>query len=173
MIRPVGVDDLDFGDGRIALLILEIPLAECDIRKIHGKVPLFDEGLERAFIEFGEALEHFNLRRGSHFHEQRASGVERGLTGFDGVDDVAFDGFDVVVAQIPGKHVDGRGTHGGTFPLAHQLDAFAGGLCALVELPRKIFDGEHARAIGRRHVIGDHIALRLAEDRGDALAKQC
>ena len=76
VIRPVGVDHLDLGDGRVALFGAEVFLAELDVAQIHGKAVVLDELLQLFLAQLVEAFQH--LDRGGHrvLHLQGSLGVQ-------------------------------------------------------------------------------------------------
>ncbi len=63
VIRPIGVHHLHFRDGRVAPLILKVALQEPDIRQIHGKAAVLDEGLQSHVIQMAEAFQHLYISR--------------------------------------------------------------------------------------------------------------
>ena len=57
VVRPVGVDDADLGDGGDALLAGKVALAELDVGQVHGQAAVGYE-LGQLFVrEVKEALE--------------------------------------------------------------------------------------------------------------------
>ena len=71
MVRPVGVDHLDFGDGGLTLLLVaEVRLEHLDVVEVHGKASLGDERLQPRVVELGEAVDDLDgLRLGvDHLH---------------------------------------------------------------------------------------------------------
>ena len=172
VVGPVGVDHLDFGDGGVALLVFgEILLAEGDVGGVHGKAALGDERGKARLVELAEAFDHLDGARRGLLHLQRLARCKRCLARLDGVDDIAFDRIDVGVGQLAFQNVYLGAQHLGALALADQLDAFARGCRALVELAGQRLDGEHgALRVGQ---LGERIVrLRFAEHGGHALLEQ-
>ena len=46
VVGPVGVDHADLGDGGVAVLALEVVLAELDVGMVHGQALLVAEGFQ-------------------------------------------------------------------------------------------------------------------------------
>jgi len=76
VVRPIRVDDFDFGNRGIALLADEILLAELQVGKIHRKAAVLQEGGEAGFVKVDEALEYLDRRRLGIFGLERLDFVE-------------------------------------------------------------------------------------------------
>ncbi len=186
VVRPIGVDDANLGDGGVALLAGEVLLAELDIGEVHGQAALGDEAGKSGLVKLGEAGEGLDVFRDGDFHLERGLGGEAGLAGLDGVDDVVLDGLDVGGAKLAGEHVDLRGANARALAGADELYALAGRVGALIELAGQVLDGEDGGAERRRGELADLIKLgafdgklgrggvylRLAEDDGDAALEE-
>ena len=186
VVRPVGVDDANLGDGGIALLGREVLLAELGIREVHGQAAVGDELLEAGLVQLTEAVEHLDLLGNGNVHLERGLGGKRCLAGLDRVDDVVLDGGDVLVGEVTGEHVDLGGANIRALAGADELHALAGGVCALVELAGQVLHGEDGRALwrlgdeavlaelegGNGELCGGRVYLRLAEHDGDAALEQ-
>ena len=172
MVRPVGVDHLDFRDGGVASLFGEVGAAELDVAQVHGEAAVRDEGGQALVVELAEAVDHFHVCRRDEFHLQGFGQVVACLPCLDRVDDVALDGFDGIVIEGAGEDVDLRAAHGGALALADQLDAFACAFGALVELAGQEFDGEDGASLGGVDCVGCGVALGFAEDGGHAAVEQ-
>ena len=173
VVRPVGVDHLDLGDRGDAALAGEVALAEGDVREVHGKAALVDEGLELRLVERQEVLEHLDVRRLGIALGERLARLETRLARLHGVDDVVLDGGDVILGERALEHVDLRGAHDGPLALGDELDALTRGVCALVKLAGEKLHGKHDGAGGDLwHLGGGDVGLRLREDRGHAARKE-
>ncbi len=100
MVRPVGVDHLDFGDGGLATLLAEVLLAELEVGQIHGQTALVDELLAGFGVHLVEIGDDLDLAGHRHLGLQGFLGLQAGLAGLDRVDDVMLDGVDVGIGQI-------------------------------------------------------------------------
>ena len=60
VVRPVGVDDADLGDGGDALLAGKVALAELDVGQVHGQAAVGYELGQLLVREVKEALELFH-----------------------------------------------------------------------------------------------------------------
>ena len=171
VVRPVGVDHLDLGDGRVALLRAEILLAELDVAQVHGEALLVDELFQACLIQLVEAVQHLHFGGDGILHLQGSLGVQRSLAGLHRVDDVFLDLSHLLVGQGAFQQVDAGRAHQRAVALADELDALGGRVGALVELAGQILHGE-------RHAVGDGqlgigvIHRRLTEHGGDALLEQ-
>ena len=174
VVRPIRVDDLDFGNRGVAVLSIgEILAAELCICQIHRQATVVDELLQLVVRVVAEAVDDLDWLRLGHGHAKRRAGVKTRLACLHRVDDVLLDGGDVRVAQVSGEHIHDGGTHGGAIALADELDAFAGGVGTLVELAGQEFGGEHHVILAHGgHRFGGVIGLRLAEHGGDARMEQ-
>ena len=166
MIRPVSVDDADFGEGRIAfLLIAEVLLAEGEIFSGHRHAELFDHVLNLLFGELAETVDDGDIRRPVGFHFKRFGLVQRGLTGFDWIDQMFFDFFKIGGGNLRVKCVNRCGSEDRTFLLGEELDALRGRVRPLVILAGEGFDGEKLQAIhGGEGFVINEIAVRFGED---------
>ena len=172
MIGPVGVDYLDFGDGRIALLLGEVRTAELQVGQIHGETTVGDEPLKLGVAHGAESVDDLHLARDRHLGLECGLGVQRSLTRFDRVDYVMLDGVDVFGGKIAFQRIHLGGAHGRALTLRNQLDAFAGGIGTLVELSRQIFHCEHGVRAKIRQIGGYVVYLRLAEHGRCGLGEQ-
>ena len=171
VVRPVCVDHLDLGDGRVALLRAEILLAELDVAQVHGEALLVDELFQACLIQLVEAVQHLHFGGDGILHLQGSPGVQRSLAGLHRVDDVFLDLSHLLIGQGAFQQVDAGRAHQRAVALADELDALGGRVGALVELAGQILHGE-------RHAVGDGqlcvgvIHRRLTEHGGDALIEQ-
>ena len=172
VVGPIRVDHLDLGDGGISLLTLEILAYEPQIGLVHCQAPIGDELGKLCIVHFAEAIEHFDRLGGGGIGGERLSGLQPGFAGLHRIDHVLFDRGEVVVAQLAIEHIHAGRAHGRSFALADELDAFACGIRALVELAGQRFHRKH-RVTGDIRQFDAHIVhLRLAEYGGDRLAEQ-
>ena len=172
MVGPVGVDHADLGDGGVAVLVLEVLLAERDVGLVHGQPALGDEGGEGGLIHLAEAIDDLDRLGVGNLLGEGLRQLERGDARLDGVHHIALDGLQVLRRELAGEQVDLGGAHGGTFALGDQLDALGGGGGALVELAGESLDGEDGRPVGRGELIVGEVDLRLGEHGGDAASEQ-
>ena len=143
VIRPVGVDDADFGEGRIAfLLIAEILLAEGEIFCGHGHAEFFHHVLNLLFRELTETINDSDVRWPIGLHFKRIWLVQRGLAGFDGINEMLFDFFKIGSGNGRVKGINRCGSENGAFLLSEELDALRGGIRPLVILAGEGFNGE-------------------------------
>ena len=170
VVGPVGVDEANLGDGRVAVLGLKVVLAEHDIRVIHGKALLIAEGFQCIVIQGGKAGQRLDLGGNGKLHLQGTALVKAGLAGLHRVDDVLFNSGQIIGSQLAVQQIDAGRTHSGALALAQQLDALAGGVGALVKLTGQVLNGKHGLGVGQC-VVG-HIHRRLAEHSGDGLLEQ-
>ncbi len=172
VVRPVGVDHADLGDGRVALLAAEVLLAKGDVGLVHGKAALGDNVGEAGGIELTEALEDLDGLRFGGLDLQGVGKLERGDTRLDGVHYVVLDGLDVRIGKVALEHIDLGGAHVGALALADELHALGGGVGTLVKLAGQELHGEHGGAVRLGQLVGCDVYLRLREDRGHARAEQ-
>ena len=172
VVGPVGVDYLDLGDGRFAVFAVEILLAHLRIRQIHRETALVDEPLEAFVIQLVESGDHLDLRRLGDLHLEGALRLEGGFASFDRVDYVLFDLLDGLLVQTALQRVDLGAAHGRALALADQLDAFAGRIGTLIELPGQELDGEHRAVAEIGHLLAGVIHLRFAEHGCGGLIEQ-
>ena len=101
MIGPIRIDHLHLGDGRIAMLdVGEVVLEDLDVGKVHRQAALADEDLQDLIVIVDEMLDDLDVIRLGILGLERLDLVERRLARLDGIDDVALDGSDVLIAQI-------------------------------------------------------------------------
>ena len=98
VVRPVGVYHPDFGDGRVAVLRLEVVLTEGYIIRVHGKTVLRYKVLKTLPVELCEALEGARLGGDVIFNIQGFRLFKGGFARFNRVDNVFFDFRDFGVA---------------------------------------------------------------------------
>ena len=172
VVRPVGVDHLDLGDRGRAPLLREVLLAVADVSQVHGQATLVDEGLQALCVELQEALEpldRLGLRVGLHAALARAEGCFARL---HGIDHVALDGREVLVAERALQHVDLGREHRGPLARRQQLHALARRVGALVELPGQVLHREHARVADVWQLVADRVRLRLRKNGGHRAREQ-
>ncbi len=163
MVGPIGVDYLDLGDRRIAMLLGEMLAAELQVGQVHGQVAVLDELFELGVAHGAETVDDLDPAGRRHLGLQRGLRVQRSLAGLDRVDHVMLDRLDVGRGEIALQRIHLGRAHGRAFALGDQLDAFAGGIRALVELTGQIFHGEHGGGTEVGQISGDVVHLRLAE----------
>ncbi len=172
VVGPVGVDHLDLGDRRVAMLLGEVLTAELQVGQIHGQIAVFDELFELRVAHGAESVDDLDLAGHRHLGLQRGLHIQRGFAGLDRVDHVMLDGFDIGFGKRSLQRVHLGGAHRRTLALGDQLDAFAGGIRALVELAGQVFHGEYGIGTEIRQVGGDVVHLRFAEHGRRGLLEQ-
>ena len=170
VVGPVGVDQADLGDGGVAVLGLEVVLAELDVGVVHGQALLVAEGFQGIVVQGGKAGQGLHLGGDGKLHLEGAALLKAGFTCLDGVDDVLFNGGDVVLSQIALQQVDAGAAHGGALALAEQLDALTGRVSTLVKLAGQVLNSKNVLGLGQGGVGG--VYRRLAEDSRDGLLEQ-
>ena len=147
VVRPIGVDHLDFGDRGVSAFGLEVVLAECNVAFVHSKTHIADHCGEAVLVEVNEAFKSCNLG-GNLVNGLQGCGKLHGcFAAFHGVDDVFLDTCDILCGKVAVKAVNLCGTNNGTFALGNDLDALCRGVCSLVELTGEIFNGENGCAV--------------------------
>ena len=63
VVRPVGVDHADLGDGWVALLAGKVVLTKSDIGEVHGKAEVVDHFLQLLAREVAKSIEGFDHGR--------------------------------------------------------------------------------------------------------------
>ena len=172
VVGPIRVDHLDLGDGGATPLLGEILLAERKVSQVHGQASVGHERRKARFVQFQKAIDGLYHRRLGIVRPERGTRLEGRLARLDRIDDVVLDGCDVFVREVAFQQVHRRAAHLGPLALADQLDALAGRVGALVELPGQVLHREHRGSARVRHLERRHIGLGLAEHRGHALLEQ-
>ena len=168
VVGPVGVEHPDFGDARVALLLVaEVGLAEGDVLGGHRETEL---GADGGGVAGGEAFEDGDVG-GSGLRTTVTDRRYRDFVGVDSVDDVALDACEVVGAEIAGEEDDLGGDDERALLAGENLNALRGGVGALVELAGEVFDGEGALVFANGKGGGSQIDLGLGEDLADGLVE--
>ena len=165
VVRPIGVDHADLGDGGVALLLVaEVGLAEGDVVLVHGQTVVAHKGRKTRRIQGRKARERLHRGGDVVVHLQRRRAVEGGLARLDRVDQRAADGGHLLVRDLAVKEIDLGRAHGGPLAAGLELDALGGGVRALVELAGQVLDGQGPFALcaGRQVLVGV-VQLRLGE----------
>lgn len=163
VVRPVGVEHAELGDGGFAVLALEILLGVDEVAGGHGEAEFAAVGVEVGLgfgIEAGED--------GDVVWDGAGLGLGLGgdgdLVGIDGVDEVFFDRGELGVIEVSGEDNDAGGGDEGAVFSGEDLDALGGGIGPLVELAREELDGEGFFGGGQGEFGGRLLNLRLGED---------
>ena len=167
VVRPVGVDHADLGDGRVAALgVFKVVLAEGDVVGVHREPVAGDEVRQPRRVERGEAVECFHRRGDVVFDVERFGQLERREAAFHRVDEIVLDRVERVRRDAAREDVHPRGTHDRLFLGGGEGDALGAGIGALVELAGQVLDREDlfARRGGGELVVGQ-VDLRLGKDR--------
>ena len=172
VIRPIGIDQTNLGNGGIALfLIFEIALTELYVVKIHRQRIFFKECAQLILAHADEALDRLHRGRNIELFGQSLGLAQRSLAALDRVDDIMLDSVKLGVGQIAGKNVYAGGTHCRSVLIGYQLYALCAGIGALVELSGEILNGENLVAVIDRQLVINDIALRLGKNRILCLSK--
>ena len=175
VIRPVGVDHADLGDGRIALfLACKVILEELQIVQIHCQTEGGQQLLQSSLVHGDKALDGLDGGRDGVVGIQRLRLVRGCLAGVHRVDQITADLVQILVGQLAAEHVDVRRSDLRTLALRHQLNALCTGVGALVILTRKRLDrqngivtfrhGEGLVIANVNHRLGEHNVLRSGID---------
>ena len=171
VVTPVRIDDADLGDGGVAILALEVLLAEGDVRLVHGQAAIGDERREGGLVHLAEAVDDLDRLGIGNLLSEGVRELERGDARLDGVHHVTLDGVEVLGGELAGEHVHLGAAHGGALALGDELDALGGGGGALVELAGQRLDGEEVSSIGGQLLVHG-VDLRLGEYGGHAACEQ-
>ena len=171
MIRPIGVDHADFGDGGVpAFGIPEVSLAEGQVVNIHGKAVIGHKTGPVSRRHGGEIQQGFHGGGHGIAHVQRFHPVKRGGAAFHRVYQMGAYFGEFHVGDFAVDEVDPGGGHGGAFLAGHNLDALGAGIGPLVVLAGQIFHGEHP-ASGLGQVFVGQVNLGFGEHRKPGLVK--
>ena len=170
VVGPVGVDQADFGDGGVAVLGLEVILAENNVGMVHGQALFHPERLQRGVIQLQKAGQRLHRGGDGKLHLEGVAPLQGRLAGFHRVDDIFLDGVQIFAGEGAFQQIHSCAAHVGALALAEQLDALGGGIRPLVKLAGQILHGKDGLR-GGQLVVG-HVHRRLAEYGGDGLVKQ-
>ncbi len=125
MVRPVGVNQANFGErGRFAFL-LEIFAAEGDVVKIHRQAQLHAQRLKRLVIKRAKIRQNLHIVRRGVFFLQRGNLGKRSLARFHGVDVVRLNQRNIRVREVALKDVNAGVAHQRALLLGQQLNGLA------------------------------------------------
>ena len=172
VIRPIGVDHADLGNGGVALLLCEIIAAEAEVVHIHGKALIRQKSGKACIVQLCKAGKRFNTRGLFIARHERCGLFKHRLTALHAVDNVFLHTLDVGIGQVAKEEVYTCGTHGRTLALRDDLDALRGGIGTLVILTRQIFHSKDMTCGKIRLLGGSDIQLGLGEHRADGVIKQ-
>ena len=102
VVRPVGVNDANLSDGRIALLIGEVLLAEGEVSQVHSKAVRSNELLEAVLVKVIKALKNLYVCRLWDGNLESLGQLKGSLASLNGVDQVVLDGGNVCLCEISG-----------------------------------------------------------------------
>ena len=86
MVRPVGVNDTNLGDGGIALLCGEVLLAEGEVSQVHCKAVRNNELFEAVLVKGVKALKNLYVSRLWNGNLEGLGKLKGSLAGLNGVD---------------------------------------------------------------------------------------
>ncbi len=146
MVRPVGINNSDFGNGRLTLFsVTEVGLAELQILKAHGKAPAVHKLMEGSLIHGSKAIEHFHIIWHLELHVQGLRLLHGGLTALYGIDVVGLDLLYSGIIHIPYQHYYTGSGDLRTLLLGNQLYALGSRISSLIVLARQVFHSKHGR----------------------------
>ena len=102
MVRPVGVNDANLSDGRIALLCGEVLLAEGEVSQVHSKAVRSNELLEAVLVKGVKALENLHVCRLRDGNLEGLGQLKGSLASLNGVNQVVLDGGNVCLCEVSG-----------------------------------------------------------------------
>ena len=173
VIGPVGVDDAHLGHGGIAVLFLaEIGLQGLEIVQVHRKAHGGKERRERSIVHGDKALDRSDALGIGEVFRKRFRLCKRGLTALNRVDDIAFDGFDVLIRQRAVERIDLCRADARTLALAQKLDALCRAVGALIKLTGQRLDGKHGGSAGNVGLLARQVELRLGKDGGAGIVEE-
>ena len=166
VVGPVCIEHADLGDRRITVLIIcKIVLDEFKVLKCHRQVELCVELHQRTIFHVLEAFHRLDGIRLLIIFLQSLRLCLIRQTGIDRVDCVRLDLLHVVIRDRANDHVGCRGADSRILTLVKEADTLLCGVCPLVELSRKVLDGENLCVLLlRKLLLIDRIHRRLRED---------
>ena len=155
VVRPVGIDDPQFGHGGVPVLGAEIVPAEPQIIQVHGQTILGHHGLQFRLLHLPEAGQRRHRLGDSIVHGQGFKGLQRGLPGLYRVNEIFLNGRHFRCGQLPRQMIHPGRAHQGPLPLGENLDALGSGVSPLVKLSGEILHGKDNSLLGQciRHQI--------------------
>ena len=102
MVRPVGVNDANLSDGRVALLIGKVLLAEGEVSQVHSKAVRGNELLEAVLVKGVKALKNLYVSRLRNGNLEGLGQLKRSLASLNRVDQVILDGGNVCFCEVSG-----------------------------------------------------------------------
>ena len=136
MIRPICVDNAEFGQRRLTIFCFKIDFKALRIRLIHCKPVKRDKllcgGVKQLYAR--------RLSRLVAAHCKRVTAFKRGFARIHGVDNVCLYPVQFFGCETARKHVYGCRTHCRPFALRNKAYALRCGIRPLVKLPRQIFN---------------------------------
>ena len=171
VVRPVGIDHADFGNGGVALLADKVVAAERQVIHIHSEAVSLNKCLQRILVHLAEAVQGLYGGGDIILCRQRLGLVQGCLAALHGVDDVLFDGSDLRFMQSAVQQVHLSRAYRGTVAAGNDLHALRRAIRSLVILTGQILHGKDSRTVcinGIRHVV----QLRLREHGLRCICKQ-
>ena len=102
MVRPVGINNANLGDGRIALLFGEVLLAEGEVSQVHSKAVRSNELFESVLVKGVKALKNLYISRLWDGNLESLGQLKGSLASLNGVDEVVLDSGNVCLCEISG-----------------------------------------------------------------------
>ena len=170
VVGPIGVDHPQLSHGGVPVLGAEVVPAEAQVVQIHSQAEVGHHLLQGRLVHVPEAGEGSHGLGNLIGHGQGLEGLQRGLPGFHGVNEVLFDGCHVLGSQVAGELIDPGGADQRPVPLGENLNALGGGVCPLVKLAGKVLHGKDDAPLGQ--LFGDQVQLGLRQDGVHAVLEQ-
>ena len=170
VVRPIGVDHPQLGDGGVPVLGAEVIPAETQVIQVHGQAVVGHHGGQAVLVQLPEAVEGGHRLGDSVVHGQGVERLQRGLPRLHGVDEVLLDGSHLFRRQLPGEVVDPGGADQGALPLGEDLDALGGRIRPLIKLAGEVLHGKEDAPL--REGIRHQVQLGLRQDGPDAVVKE-
>ena len=171
VVRPIGIDHADLGDGGIALFADKIVAAERKVVHIHCKAVGLDELCQRICVHLAKAGQGFHGGGNIKLCGKRFGLVQGRLAALHGIDHMLLDGRDLRLGQFTVQKIDLCGAHGGAVAARNDLHALCRAVCSLVILAGQKF---HGKDLGTVNVdlIGHVVQLRLGQHGLGGILKQ-
>ena len=153
VVGPVGIQHTDFGNSRLAVLLVEVFLAPQQVVQAHSQAHGLTQCLRIFFGHGQEAGNSLNLFR-------LLAGADEGfrlslfcLTRFNRVDAVSLNLFDFFRSQLAFQHIYLSGSNHRALLLGNQLDTLFGKILALIVLTWQQLYGKSSLACSQRQLL--------------------
>ena len=160
VVGPVCIYHSDFCDSRVAILCLEVALAESNIVCIHCKTVFLNESLKTYSVKLNKAIESLNLCGDVILHSESLGLLKSSLTGLNGVNNVFLDFCKFALCKVAVKSVNLSTLNDRTVALRNNLNTLSGRVCTLVKLTGKEFNCKYSCTL-YVNICSSNIKLRL------------